>query len=507
MDTRSGERIIASAQALPSMSAVARSLFPLLNVLGASIAVFAVTMLAPLAVAYFRHEGVLIAYDEAFLITFVFGAGLWLATRRFRRELQPRDGFLLVALIWTALPAFATLPLLLHLPGLSFTDAYFETMSGMTTTGATTLSGLDALPASINFWRCLLQWLGGMGILVLMVAILPLLGVGGTQLFRAETAGPIKDAKLTPRITETAVGLWSVYGAISLACFLAYWAGGMGPLDAAMHMFTTMSLGGLSPYDASFAHFASPLLEWIAVFFMAVASMNFALYFLCLRKRSFGVLLTDTEARGTALALIGSVLLIAAYLHWQDVYADPMLALRHSAFNVVSIASTTGYATVDFNQWPSFAPWFMLMLCGVATSAGSTGAGIKMVRFIVLVKQARREMLRALHPRVIHPIRLGETVVENNVIFAVLAFMLMYGTTVIVLTYLLVISGLDVISAFSAVVACVNNMGPGLNQVGPATNYGSLNDFETWVCTVAMLLGRLEMMSVFVLFTPAFWRK
>jgi trk system potassium uptake protein TrkH len=489
------------------MPRLAHSLFPILNVLGASIAVFAVTMLAPLGVALVNSEVALVTYDVAFLITFASGALLWLATRRFRRELLPRDGFLLVTLIWAVLPAFGALPLLLHLPGLSFTDAYFEAVSGLTTTGATTLSGLDALPASINFWRCLLQWIGGMGILVLMVAILPMLGVGGTQLFRAETAGPIKDAKLTPRITDTALGLWSVYGAISLACFLAYWAGGMGALDAAMHMFTTMSLGGLSPYDASFGHFDSPLLEWIAVFFMAVASINFALYFLVIRRRTLGVLLTDTEARGTAIVLAGSVLLVAAYLYRQGVYSDPLLALRHSAFNVVSVASTTGYATVDFNQWPTFAPWFMLMLSGVATSAGSTGAGIKMIRFIVLVKQARREMLRALHPHVINPVRLGGAVVENNVIFAVLAFMLMYGTTVIVLTYLLVVSGLDIISAFSAVIASVNNMGPGLNQVGPATTYAVLNDFETWVCTVAMLLGRLEMMSVFVLFTPAFWRK
>ena len=489
------------------MPALAHSLFPILNIMGAAIAVFAATMLAPLAVAFFGAEEALVAYDTAFLITFISGASLWLATRRFRRELRPRDGFLLVTLIWTVLPAFATLPLLLHLPGMSFTDAYFETMSGMTTTGSTVLSGLDALPASINFWRCLLQWLGGMGILVLMVAILPALGVGGTQLFRAESAGPIKDAKLTPRITDTAVGLWGVYGAISAACFLAYWAGGMSALDAAMHMFTTMSLGGLSSYDASFGHFESPLLEWIAVVFMVAASINFALYFLCLRKRSLGVLLTDTEARGTLIVMVGSVLLVAVFLFWQGVYTDPLLALRHSAFNVVSIASTTGYATVDFNQWPSFAPWFMLMLCGMATSAGSTGAGIKMIRFIVLVKQARREMLRALHPAVISPVRLRDTVVENNVIFAVLAFMLMYGTTIIALTFLLTISGLDVISAFSAVVACVNNTGPGLNQVGPATNYASLTDFETWVCTVAMLLGRLEMMSVFVLFTPAFWRK
>jgi trk system potassium uptake protein TrkH len=489
------------------MSAVAHALFPLLNVLGAAIAVFATAMLAPLVVAIFETEGALPAYDTAFLITFASGTLLWLVTRRFRRELLPRDGFLLVALIWTVLPAFASLPLLLHLPGLSFTDAYFEAMSGMTTTGATTLTGLDALPASINFWRCLLQWLGGMGILVLMVAILPMLGVGGTQLFRAESAGPIKDAKLTPRITDTAIGLWSVYGAISAACFVAYWAGGMGALDAAMHMFTTMSLGGLSSHDASFAHFDSPRLEWIAVAFMLAASLNFALYFLVVRKRSIGVLLTDTEARGTVVVMTGSVALVAAYLLWQGVYADPLAALRMSAFNVVSIASTTGYSTADYSQWPSFAPWFMLMLCGVATSAGSTGAGIKMIRFIVLLKQARREMLRALHPSVVNPVRIRHAVVENNVIFAVLAFMLMYGTTVIVLSFLLIISGLDVISAFSAIVACVNNTGPGLNKVGPATTYAALDDFQTWVCAGAMLLGRLEMMSVFVLFTPAFWRK
>ncbi len=489
------------------MPALAHSLLPLLNVLGATVAVFAVTMLAPLAVAFFYDEEVLIAYDTAFAITFGSGAALWLATRRFRRELLPRDGFLLVSLIWSVLPAFATLPLLLHLPELSFTDAYFETMSGLSTTGATVLSNLDRLPASINFWRCLLQWIGGMGILVLMVAILPLLGVGGTQLFRAETAGPIKDAKLTPRITDTALGLWSVYGAISLACFAAYWAGGMGALDAVMHMFTTMSLGGFSSHDASFAYFASPRLEWIAVAFMLLAAINFALYFLVLRRRSLGVLVADTEARGTVIVLVGGALLVTVYLLWQGTYDDPLLALRWAAFNVVSVATTTGYSTEDYDAWPAFAPWFMLMLSAFATSAGSTGAGIKMIRFIVLLKQARREMLRALHPAVVSPVRIRDAVVENNVIFAVLAFMLMYGTTIIVITLLLIASGLDVLTAFSAAVACVNNLGPGLNQVGPAANYAALNDFQTWVCSVAMLLGRLEMLSVFVLFTPAFWRK
>ncbi|MDL1862354.1 TrkH family potassium uptake protein [Betaproteobacteria bacterium PRO7] len=489
------------------MHALAYSLFPILNVLGLVVMLFAATMLVPLGVALVGGDKALVAYDNAFLITLASGAVMWFVTRRFKRELLPRDGFLLVSLVWTTLPAFATLPLIFHLPGLSFTDAYFEAMSGLTTTGATVLTGLDALPPSINVWRCLLQWLGGMGVIVLAVAILPLLGVGGTQLFRAESAGPIKDTKLTPRIAETAKGLWAVYALLSVACLIAYRAGGMSWLDAMMHMFTTMSLGGLSPHDASFAYFQSPLLEWIAVVFMLIASCNFALYFLVWRKRSIGVWLSDIEARGTIVVMVAGSLAVAVFLYWHEVYADWATALRHAAFNVVSIASTTGYASTDFNQWPTFAPWLMLFLCGLATSAGSTGGGIKMIRFIVLIKQAQREMLRVLHPRIVNPVHIRNAIVENNVIFAVLAFMLVYGASVIGLTMLLTLSGLDIITAFSAIVACINNMGPGLNQVGPASNYAVLNDFETWVCTFAMLIGRLELMSVLVLFTPAFWRK
>jgi trk system potassium uptake protein TrkH len=489
------------------MNSLAISLFPVLNVLGFVLMIFAFTMLAPLLVALIGGDAALAAYDNAFLITLGGGLLLWLATRRFKRELQPRDGFLLVTLVWTVLPAFATLPFLFHLRELSLTDAYFEAMSGLTTTGATTLTGLDALPVSINFWRCLLQWLGGMGILVLAVAILPLLGVGGTQLFRAEAAGPMKEHKLTPRMTETAKGLWTVYALISLACLLAYRWAGMSWLDATMHMFTTTSLGGLSPHDASFAYFNSPLLEWISVVFMLIASVNFALYFLVWRRRHFGVVLADTEARGTLLVMFAAVLAVAVYLYWHGVYPDFATALRYAAFNVVSIASTTGYATADFNQWPAFAPWLMLMLSGMATSAGSTGAGIKMIRAVVLLKQSFREMLRILHPRVVNPVHIRGQVVENNVIFAILAFMLIYGGSVIALTMLLTISGLDIITAFSAVVACINNMGPGLNQVGPASNYAALSDLETWILTFAMLIGRLELMAVLVLFTPAFWRK
>jgi trk system potassium uptake protein TrkH len=489
------------------MSAFARSIFPVLNVLGAIIVIFAVTMVVPLAFAFFSDDAALSAYDNAIVITLLAGGGLFLVTRRFKRELQPRDGFLLVTLVWTALPAFATLPLLFHLKDMSFTDAYFETMSGLTTTGSTVMSGLDRLPLSINVWRHLLVWIGGMGILVLAVAILPLLGVGGAQVFKAESTGPLKEHKLTPRIAETAKGLYTIYLAISLACFLAYRGAGMQWQDAFMMMCSTMGLGGFAPYDASFGYWDSQRIETVSVIFMLLAGFNFSMHFLAWRRRTLWVYLTDPEGKAFLAVTLGAVLIIAVFLRWNEIYPDFGTSFRHALFNTVSIATTTGYASVDYNQWPIFAPVLMLLLCCFATCAGSTGGGIKMIRAIILHKQALREFTRILHPRVINPVRVGGQVIENNVIFAVLAFMLIYGGSVIGFTMLLLFSGLDVISAFTAVIASINNTGPGLNQVGPATNYAGLNDFETWVCTVAMLIGRLELMAVLVLFTPAFWRK
>ena len=489
------------------MQALARSILPVLNVLGYVVLIFAGTMLVPLAFAFFANEAALKDYDLALLITAGIGGALILITRRFRRELQPRDGFLLVTLGWTVLPACATLPLMFHLPGLSFTDAYFETMSGLTTTGSTVLSGLDQLPLSINAWRHLLVWMGGMGILVLVVAILPLLGVGGSQVFKAETAGPFKETKLTPRIADTAKALYTVYFGISLVCFLAYRWAGMSWTDAFMHMCSTMGLGGFSSHDASFGYFASPLIEYTAVVFMTIAGFNFSLHFVAWRRRSLFPYWSDPEARAYVFTLIAACLFVATFLYRSDVYSDWWVSLRYATFNVVSIATTTGYSSTDYNQWPIFAPVFMLFLCGFATCAGSTGGGIKMIRALILLKQARREFTRILHPRAVNPVIVGDQVIENKVIFAVLAFMLIYGASIIWLTFLLLLSGLDVISAFTAIVAFVNNTGPGLNQVGPATNFGGLTDFETWVCTFAMLIGRLEMFSVLVLFTPEFWRR
>ena len=485
-------------------------MFPVLRVLGILIMVFALTMGLPLAVSWLTQDGVWQVYPLAMLCTLAFGFGLWSSLRLFRRELQPRHGVMLVTLVWVLLPFFAALPLMLafHHIGkpISFTHAYFEAVSGLTTTGSTVLTGLDNLPVSINVWRTFLQWVGGMGILILAVAVLPLLGVGGSQLFKAEAAGPVKDAKLTPRMTETAKGLWGVYALFSLLCGIAYWLGGMDPLNALMYMFSTVSLGGLSPHDTSFGYYQSPFLEAIAVAFMLVASCNFALYFVAIRKGHWQGFWRDPELRATLSTLIGGGLLVAGLLWFKGVYA-PLEALRHGMFNLVSVATTTGYATVDYLGWPVFAPVFMLLLSGVATSAGSTGCGIKMVRMLILLKQARREMNRLVHPRAVQPVRLGNTVVDNRVIFSVLAFMLVYGATIIGLSMVLLLTDLDPVTAFSAVIASVNCMGPGLGLVGPASNYGVLTDFQVWVCTLAMLLGRLEILSFMALLTPAFWRR
>lgn len=478
-----------------------------LNVLSVVVMIFALCLFFPLAWSYILGDAAKTAYDEAILLTASVGVLLWLMTRRKRRELQPRDGFLLVALVWTVLPAFATLPLLFYLPQLSFTHAYFETVSGLTTTGATVLSGLDTLPPSINIWRTFLVWIGGMGVIVLAVAILPLLGVGGSQIYKAETPGPMKDTKLTPRIAETAKGLWLVYFMITVACLLCYRIAGMNWLDAMMHAFATMGLGGFSSHDASFAYWNSPAIEMVSIYFMLLAGMNFGTHFLAWRRWSFGPYVRDPEAWLYLLVVFGSVLGIAYYLLANQTYPDFWTALRYSAFNVVSIATTTGFSNTNFNLWPIFAPIWMLFLCSFATCSGSTGGGIKMIRAELMARQAVRELTRIIHPRAVVPVKLGGVRVENNIIFAVLAFILVYIGAVIAMTMLLAASGLDIITAFSAVVACINNTGPGLNQVGPATTYAGLNDFQIWICTAAMLLGRLELFTLLVVFTPGFWRK
>ena len=484
---------------------------PVVHLLGAIIALFGLSFLVPLGVALGYGESALPIYGTPLAISIVVGGALYLATlasvRRSRRELQPRDGFLLVSLVWLVVPLFAMLPYLLHFQQISVTDAYFEAVSGLTTTGATTLIDLDHLPASLNAWRALTVWIGGMGVLVLAVAILPVLGVGGSQVFKAETPGPMKDSRLTPRIAETAKGLFGVYTGLSLLCVLCLKWAGMSWFDAFCHGASILALGGVSTHDASFGYFDSFAIEFVAMVFMTLAALNFATHFRAFRQRSLSAYSHCPEARWTIAALVLGSLIVASYLLRTGAYLEPWTALRHAFFNTVSVATTAGFASTDFSVWPEFAPVFMLFLSCFVASAGSTGGGIKMIRAVLMFKQTAREMVRILHPRVINPLRLGREIVDNKVVFSMLAFMLVYGTTIAMLTIAMLFTGLDVITAFTAVVSCVNNAGPGMNQVGPATTFAVLSDAQSWICIAAMILGRLELFTLLVLFTPGFWRK
>jgi trk system potassium uptake protein TrkH len=478
-----------------------------IHALGLMLMVFSISYLMPVTASLIYDDGTTIDFLLAMVWTSAIGLLMWLLTRRYEGEISIRHGYLLVVAMWTAMPAVATLPLLLVIDGLSFTDAYFETMSGLTTTGATVLVRLDYLPQAINIWRHELQWLGGMGIIVLAVAILPLLGIGGRQLFKAETPGPMKDTALTPRIAETARNLWIVYVTITLACVFALKWAGMNWFDAVCHAFSAMGLGGFSTHDASIGYFNSPLIEFVMVVFMLFAVVNFSTHFLVWRSKSLKVYLQDAEAVASLGLILLSCVGIAMFLWWQKVYPDFWMALRYASFNLVSIATSSGYSSVDYAQWPIFAPLWMMFLTAIAASSGSTGGGIKMVRTLVLVKQAGREFLKLLHPAAVNPMKIGGQVVANNIVFSVLGFIFLYFMTVVTLTFMMLISGMDFISALTAILASINNCGPGLGMVGPASNYSGLTDFQTWVCTIAMLVGRLEIFTVLILFTPHFWRR
>lgn len=484
------------------------SLLPVLSVFSRVLLAFSPAFLVPLAWALFLDaQGHAAVWAIGFAITALSGLLLWQFTKQHRRELQTRDGFLLVNLVWVVLPAYAAVPLLYTVPDIGWTKAYFEAMSALTATGATAISGLDALPVSVNVWRCFLQLVGGLGIMLLVVAVLPLLGLGGVQLYRAETPGPMKDTKFTPRISETARGLWGVYVLFSVACMLAYRWAGMDWADAFMHMCTTMGLGGFSSHDASFGHWDSMKIEAVATVFMALAGVSFMRYFMVLRHRTLRPLTNDREIRTYVAVLVVSIMLVAVLLTAHGEYASFAEALRASAFHVVSAATTTGYASTDYAQWPVFAPVLLIFLGCFVSCAGSTGGGIKLVRMVLLIKQARRELVRIVHPRVVNPVTLGGVIMPAPVMTAVLGYMLIYGAVTMGLTMVLLFTGLDIVTAFSAVVATVNNIGPGLGEVGPASNFGVLNGFQIWVLTAAMLLGRLELLTVLVLFTGHFWRK
>ena len=476
------------------------------RVLGMLLMVFSITMLPPAAVSWLYRDGSTVPFLDAFALTFVTGLVLWLPTRSFRRELRLRDGFVVVVMVWLVLGLSGTLPFMLaDQPGMSFTDSVFESLSGLTTTGATVITGIDQLPKSILYYRQQLQWLGGMGIIVLAVAIMPMLGIGGMQLFRAETPGPMKDTKLTPRITETAKALWYIYLGLTVACGVAYWIAGMDVFDAIAHSFSTVAIGGFSTHDLSMGYFNSALIEGVAVVFMLLAGMNFALHFLAWRSMTLTPYFQDPEVKAYVTVLLIVAVIVTGYLYATSTFEGFGSALHHGVFQAVSIGTTTGFTTSTYHVWPGMLPVLLLFTSFVGGCAGSTGGGMKVIRFLLLIKQGVREVTRLVHPNAQLPVKIGDKVMPDRVVDSVWGFFAAYVASFSIMMLVLMGTGLDQVTAFSAVAACINNLGPGLGDVG--ANYQGLSDLAKWVLTVAMLLGRLEIFTLLVLLSPVFWRK
>jgi len=474
------------------------------RVLGLLMMIFSMTLVPPFLVSLLYSDGAAVAFLSALGITFGVGFLVWLPFHNHKQELKTRDGFVITVLFWLVLAFSGCLPLMLaEQPGLSFTDAFFESLSGWTTTGATVITGLDNLPESILWYRQQLQWLGGMGIIVLAVAVLPMLGIGGMQLFRAETPGPVKDSKLTPRITETAKALWYIYLSLTIACAVSYWLAGMSAFDAIGHSFATVAIGGFSTHDASLGYFDSPAIESIAILFMLISVLNFGLHFYAWKQKSLLHYFQDSELKFLLWILAGGALLTVSALWLTETYTLSD-SVRYGLFELVSVATTTGFGTADFSSWPIFIPVLLFMMAFIGGCAGSTGGGMKVMRILLIYKQGIREIRRLIHPNAIIPVKINKRPVNERVMEAVWGFFSVYVLTYMVMMVSLLATGLDHVTAFSAVGACLNNLGPGLGDV--AAHYGDISDAAKWILSFTMLLGRLEIFTFLVILSPAFWR-
>ncbi|GAA0208336.1 TrkH family potassium uptake protein [Kangiella japonica] len=474
--------------------------------LGLLIMIFSLTMIPPSIVALIYKDGGGSAFFATFILALISGFFIFLSKRHAKNELKIRDGFLIVSLFWTVLSLIGAIPfLLIGEYSLSFADAVFESFSGITTTGATVIVNIDELPHSVLFYRQQLQWLGGMGIIILAVAILPMLGIGGMQLYRAEIPGPMKDSKLTPRIAGTAKSLWYIYVGLTIACAFSYWLAGMSAFDAIGHSFSTVATGGFSTHNDSIGFFNNDTIEMICIFFMFLGGINFSLHFFAVRKLSMTPYLKDTEFRVYTMILLSVGLIGAIVLLIDYNYSSFYEAFLHTLFHTVSFATSSGFATAEYYAWPLAVSVLLIFVSFPGGSAGSTSGGMKVIRIVLLFKQGFREIKRLIHPNGVFIIKLGKESVNDKVVNSVWGFFATYIMFFVILMFILLSQGLDQVTAFSAVAASMNNLGPGLGEV--AQNYSSLNDLTKYVLSFAMLLGRLEIFTLLVLFTPYFWRK
>ncbi len=476
------------------------------KVLGVLLMFFSLSMLTPVPVSWYYHNHDSWPFVLAFAITCFTGLVLWLFGRRSRQELRTRDGFLIVFLVWFVLGLFGSLPFMLsYSPHIPWSDAFFETISGLTTTGATTLQQIDTIPRAVLYYRQQLQFLGGMGIIVLAVAIMPLIGVGGMQLYKAETTGPMKDNKLTPKITQTAKALWLIYVALNIACTIGYWLAGMPLFDAIGFAFATVSTGGYATHNASIAFYPSDAVYIVSIVFMILGGMNFSLHYVALWRMKLQVYWRDQECRAYLIFYLVISLLVAATLLIAGAYHHVGSALIQGTYQVVSFATTTGFVSdATYAQWPLFLPILLLLMGIIGGCAGSTTGGMKIIRLLLYRRQIGREISQLIHPHGTFSVKLHNQIVPGRVISSAWAFLAAYVTIFVVFWLLLMATGMDIKSSFSAIATCMSNTGPGLG--GVATDFGGISSFARWVLTISMLVGRLEVFTVLVLLSPAFWR-
>lgn len=477
----------------------------IIRILGLLVALLSVTMLPPAMVSMIYRDGGGVPFLMGFVCCLFTGFLAWYPFRHEKTDLKSREGFLIVVLFWLVLASFSAIPfILLDQPSLSVTDAFFESFSGLTTTGATILNRIDGLPHAVLWYRQQLQWLGGMGIIVLAVAVLPMLGIGGMQLYRAEIPGPVKDSKMTPRIADTAKHLWYIYLSLTVACAAAYWVAGMSIFDAICHSFSTVAIGGFSTHDASMGYFNSPVINFVCVFFLIIASVNFALHYAVVQSKSLKNYFYDPEFKVFLAIQVVLTLICFTVLLTSGTYQDSDKAFDQALFQSVSISTTAGFTTTSFADWPTLLPVLLIFSSFIGGCAASTAGGMKVVRVLLLYLQGLRELNRLVHPRAIFKIKMGRKVLPDRVVEAVWGFFSAYAAVFVICMLLLLATGMDDITAFTAVAAAINNLGPGLGEV--AANFSGIEDASKWVLIMAMLFGRLEIFTLLVLFTPAFWR-
>jgi trk system potassium uptake protein TrkH len=475
------------------------------RVIGIYAMIFGATLIGPILVGLIYGESATLHFLGPMAASLGVGSLLWMTGRRHpTRELGVRDGYLIVTLFWVLLSALGAWPLMNAL-GLPAVDALFESTSGLTTTGATVITGLDALPRSVLFYRQQLQWYGGMGLVVLGVAVMPMLGIGGMQLYRAEAPGPLKEEKLTPRLTHTAQALWLIYLGLTVLCALGYWLAGMSPFDAIAHSLSTLSTGGFSTHDASIGYYQSPGIEAVAIVFMLLAAINFGVHYAAWLRLDPRVYVRDLEARSFLLFVLGVVVLVGLLLTLEGTYAGFLDSLRNAGFVVVSVVTSTGFGTVDFAHWPDFLPLLMIYISFVGGCGGSTAGGMKVLRVLLMVKQGTQEVTRLIHPHAQLPIRLGKRIVPPELARSVWGFFALYTVALAILTLLMVHAGLSPLDAFSAVATSLNNLGPGLGEV--AVSFTGVSDLGKLLAVVGMLLGRLEILTILVILSPGFWAR